>query len=78
MWVVIHMCMEATVGTSLYRYLQIPKMLCFSYYLLWFLFNKIGEQECRTGSAWQQGMIEDMGGEVAQTMHAHMNKCKNN
>jgi hypothetical protein len=39
--------MEATVGNSLYgyRYLKLAKMLCFSYYLLCFLFIKIGEQQ---------------------------------
>jgi hypothetical protein len=44
--------MEATIGISLYRclYLKLAKMLCFSYYLLCFLFNKIGEQEGKTVS----------------------------
>jgi hypothetical protein len=51
--VVIHMCMEAMLGTSLYSYLylMLAEMLCLSYHLLCFLFNKIGE-EGRTGSAW--------------------------
>jgi hypothetical protein len=30
-------------------------MICLSYYLLCFLFNKIGEEEGRTGSAWRRG-----------------------
>jgi hypothetical protein len=53
MWVAIHMCMEATLGISLYsyHYLKLAKTLCLSYYLLCFLFNKIGEQEGWTGSA---------------------------
>jgi hypothetical protein len=57
MWVVIHMCMEAMLGISLYSclYLKLAKMLCFSYYLLCFLFYKIG-QEGRTGSAWKRGV----------------------
>jgi hypothetical protein len=52
-WVVIHMCMEARLGISLYRYLclKLAKMVCLSYYHLYFLFNKIGEQEGRTSSA---------------------------
>jgi hypothetical protein len=52
MWVVIHRWMEAMLGISLYSYLylKLAKMLCLSYYLLCFLFNKIGE-EGRTGSA---------------------------
>jgi hypothetical protein len=41
--VVIHMYMEAMLGISLYSYLylRLAKMLCLSYYLLCFLFNKI-------------------------------------
>jgi hypothetical protein len=30
-------------------------MLCLSYYLLCFLFTKIGEEEGGTGSAWKRG-----------------------
>jgi hypothetical protein len=50
-------------------------MLCLSYYLLSFLFNKIGK-ESRTGFAWKQVRGEDGGqwGEMSQTMYAHMNK----
>jgi hypothetical protein len=53
-WAVILMCMEAMLGISLYSYLylKLAKTLCFSYYLLCFLFNKIGE-EGRTHSAWK-------------------------
>jgi hypothetical protein len=53
MWVAIHKCMEATLGLSLYGYfyLKLAKMLCLSYYLSCFLFNKIGEKEGGTGSA---------------------------
>jgi hypothetical protein len=53
MWVIICKCMEAMLGISLciYLYLKLAKMLCLSYSLLHFLFNKIGE-EGRTGSAW--------------------------
>jgi hypothetical protein len=52
-WVAIHMLMEAMLGISLYSYLylKLAKMQCLSYYLLSFLFNKIREQESRTGSA---------------------------
>jgi hypothetical protein len=45
-------------------------MLCLSYYLLCFLFNKIREQKDGTGFAQK-------GGEVAQTMYTHISKCKN-
>jgi hypothetical protein len=45
-WVVIHLYMEAMLGISLYSYLylKLAKTLCLSYYLLCFLFNKIGEE----------------------------------
>jgi hypothetical protein len=49
--------METTQEISLYsyRYLKVAKMTYFSYYLLWFFFYKIGEQEGRISSAWRQG-----------------------
>jgi hypothetical protein len=71
--------MEAMLGISLYShpYLNLAKMLCLSYYCLCLTFNKIGD-EGRTGSAWKwkgwETGVGDKGGEMAQTMHAHMNK----
>jgi hypothetical protein len=52
MKVVTYVWMEAMTGIPLnsYLYLKLAKMLCLSYYLLGFLFNKIGEVG-RTGSA---------------------------
>jgi hypothetical protein len=72
-WVVIHMCLETTQVISLYIYLnlKLAKTLCFSFHLIYFFFNKIREQEGRTGSAqrcWGGG---------GQTMYTHVNKCKN-
>jgi hypothetical protein len=63
--------MVKTRGISLYSYLylKLAKMLCVSYYL----FNKIGEQEGRTGSAQKWGVW----GEVVQIMYTHVSKCKN-
>jgi hypothetical protein len=57
-WVVLHMCMEAMLGISLYRYLylKLAKKICLSYYLLCFLFNKIRE-EGGTGSARKWGGV---------------------
>jgi hypothetical protein len=45
MTVIIHMCMEEMLGISLYSYLylKLAKTQYLSYYLLCFLFNKIGE-----------------------------------
>jgi hypothetical protein len=54
MWVAIYKHMEVMLGISLYSYfyLKLAKTLSFSYYHLCFLFNKIRDQEGRTGSAW--------------------------
>jgi hypothetical protein len=76
MWVAIDKCREAMLGISLYSYLylKLAKMLYLSYYLLYFPFKKIREQEGRTGSSGG-------GGEEAQTMYLHLlicvSKCKN-
>jgi hypothetical protein len=52
MWVAIHMCMEAMLEISLYSYLYLkPAKILRLSYLSYYLFNKIGEQEGRTGSA---------------------------
>jgi hypothetical protein len=78
--VVIHLCMEAMLGISLYSYLylKLAKTLCLSYYHLCVLLNKIGE-EGRTGSVWKRGGGGEGGGrrqqgEMAQTMYIDMNK----
>jgi hypothetical protein len=77
MWVAIHKCMDA-IGISLYSYLylKLAKILCLFYYLLFFLFNKIQEQEGETSSV-QKGGGGGRGREVAQTMYTHVSKCKN-
>jgi hypothetical protein len=54
-WVVIHMCMEAMLGISLYSYLYLKLAKTLSFLLsLCFLFNKIREQQGGTGSARKQ------------------------
>jgi hypothetical protein len=72
--VVIHLCMEAMPGISLYScpYLKLAKTLCLSYYLSCFLFktseNKKVEQVLPRGGAgraWPKQCI-------------HVSKCKNN
>jgi hypothetical protein len=75
MWVAIHKCMEATLGTSLYSYLylKLVKMTCLSYCFLCFLFNKIREKEDRIDSARSRVLG---GGEVALTLFTHVSKCK--
>jgi hypothetical protein len=59
---------------SLYRYPhhKLSKLLCLSYYLVCFLFNKTGEQESGTCSAQKPGV-----GEGAEAMYTHVSKCKN-
>jgi hypothetical protein len=54
--------MEATLGISRYSYLylKLAKMLCLSYYLLCFLFNKIGAQEGGTGGRVREGMLREV------------------
>jgi hypothetical protein len=79
--VVIHLCIEAMLGISLYSdtYLKLAKVLCLSHYCLCLLFNKLGEVG-RTDSAWKRGgWVGDrggwvQGGEMALTIYAHMNK----
>jgi hypothetical protein len=53
-------------------------MLCPSYYCLYSLFNKIRDKG-RTVSPGSEGAwwgMEGEGGEMAQTLYAHMNKQK--
>jgi hypothetical protein len=57
-WVVIHMCVEAMLGISLYSslYLKLAKKKCSVFLIIsCFLFNNIGEQEGGTGSAQKVG-----------------------
>jgi hypothetical protein len=48
--------MEAMLGIALYScfYPKLAKTICLSYYLLCFLFNKIGEDEGGRDSSWKQ------------------------
>jgi hypothetical protein len=70
--------MEVMLGISpyTYLYLKLAKMLCLSYYLLCFLFNKIVEkgEQVLPGSDVEGGGGGEQGGEMAQTIYAHINK----
>jgi hypothetical protein len=67
--------MEAMLTISLNSYcLKLAKTVCLSY-LLCSLFNKIGEQQGRTGSVWKWGV--GWREEVSQTMYTHVSECKN-
>jgi hypothetical protein len=48
-------------------------MLYLSYYLLCFLFNNLGEQEGRTGSAQKQGGAGEEGRWPKQCIHMKVN-----
>jgi hypothetical protein len=77
-WVVIHKCMEAMIGICLYSYLylKLAKILCLPYYLLCFLFNKIGEMS-RTGSAQKQQCEGQVGGvDLGGGGPNNVNTCK--
>jgi hypothetical protein len=78
MWIAIHKCMGETLGISLYSYLypKLPKTVCLSYYLLYFLFNKIGEEEGGTGSTWKWVLGGGVGREVSQTTNTHVISVK--
>jgi hypothetical protein len=77
MWVATHKCMEETLGISLS--LSQTSKNAISYYLFFSLFNKIREEEGRTGSAWKRrgGGGRCVKREVAQTMYTCVIKCKN-
>jgi hypothetical protein len=80
-WVAIHKCTGAMPGISLnsYLYLKLEKMLCLSYYLLRFLFNKIRRGRnrfCPEAGRGDAGMGAEEA-DVAQTMYIHVSKCKN-
>jgi hypothetical protein len=70
-WVAIHMCMETMLGISLYSYLylKLAKTPCLSYYLV---FSSTKLENKRVEQA-----LPGSGGRVAQTMHTHVSKCKN-
>jgi hypothetical protein len=68
----MHKYMETIIGITLYSYLYLKpaKILCLSYYLLCFLFNKIGAR----GVGGKREQSEGAGGEMAEMMYTHMNK----
>jgi hypothetical protein len=84
--IVVYICMKRAWGISLYLYLKLAKMPCFSYCLLCVFFYKIGEQEGRTGSAPAGDEVGDWykwEGEKGRRMntvqirYTHVSKCKN-
>jgi hypothetical protein len=76
-WDVIHLCREAMLGIALYSYAYHNKQKCYvSYYCSCLLFNKLEKmaEQVLPGSEGVGGRGKGQGGEMAQTMYAHMNK----
>jgi hypothetical protein len=76
--------MVTWLGISLYSYpyFKLAKMPCLSYYCLYLLLSKIGE-EGRTASVWKQGKWGEEGGSWGQgkewpkqRMHMWINELK--
>jgi hypothetical protein len=65
-WAVIHMCMEATLGISLYIYLYLKLEKHCVFLIIPYAFSSI-KLENQRGS---EGMCR-------QTMYTHVSKCKN-
>jgi hypothetical protein len=83
MWVVIHMCMEAMLGISLYSYLylKLAKTLCrYVFLIISYVFsstkseNKREEQVLPPEGGGEAGVWGRQQGEMSQTMYTHMNK----
>jgi hypothetical protein len=78
--IVIHMCMEAILGISLYSYLylKLAKTLSFLLSLMSSLqqnWRRGQNRFCLEVRGWRgEGGAGRQGGEMAQTMYAHMNK----
>jgi hypothetical protein len=73
-WVVIHMCMKTTQGSSLYScpYLKLAKTPFF-YYLLWFFFFSSTKSENKRA----EQVLPRSQGQGQEIMYAHVSKCKN-
>jgi hypothetical protein len=64
-WVVIHMCMKAMLGISLYSYLylKLAKMLYLSYYHLCFSLTKLEKRAEQALPGSEGGVGEEEGAE---------------
>jgi hypothetical protein len=69
-------CLYSWKFDNLKNSLHLAKVLCLSYYLLCFLFNKIRAQEDGTGSAQKWCGGGGGVGEVAYTMYTHVRMTK--
>jgi hypothetical protein len=84
MYVVIHKCMEAMLGISLYAHIspKLANILCLSYYLLRFSLQQNWRRGQNKFCLEVRGREEEgsgvQGGEMAQTMCAHVNTCISN
>jgi hypothetical protein len=65
--------MEITQGISLYLYLKLAKISCFSYYLL--CFSSTTSENKRAGQFLPGSGVGE--GKVVKIMYTHVSKCKN-
>jgi hypothetical protein len=72
MWVVIHMCMEATLGISLYSYLYLKLGKHYVFLIISYVFFSKKSENKRI-----KQVLPASGDGVAQTMYIHVKKCKN-
>jgi hypothetical protein len=78
-WVVIHMCLEAMIGISLYSYFYIKlEKKCYVFLIISYILSSIKSEKKRAeqvlpGSRGGEWVV----GEVAEIMYIHVSKCKN-
>jgi hypothetical protein len=73
MWVVMHMCMEAILGSSLYSYLYLKLAKCYVSLIISYVFSSTKLENKRI----EQVLLGRGGRDVAQTMYSYVSKCKN-
>jgi hypothetical protein len=70
MWVVIHMCMEAMLGISLYSYIYHKLTKGCVFLILCFSSTKLENKKA-------EHVLPGNGRGVSQIMYTHVSKCKN-
>jgi hypothetical protein len=75
-WVVTPLYMEAMLGISLYSYPYLNKQKCFVFLIIAFVFSstKLEKSAEQVLPGSRRVGVGRQGGEMAQTMYAHMNK----
>jgi hypothetical protein len=73
-WFAIHMCMEATLGISLYSYLYLKLAKCYVFLIISCVFSSTKLENKRVEQVLPR---IGRGVEMAQTMYTHVSKYKN-